>query len=75
MANYVSVTSDKKKSTALLLCLFLGYFGAHYFYVGRIGRGIVCIFTFNWFMIGWFVDFFKILAGKFQDNTGMYLRA
>lgn len=75
MANYVSITSDKKKSTALLLCLFMGMFGAHYFYVGRIGRGIVCIFTMNWFMFGWFVDIFKILLGKFRDNTGMYLRA
>lgn len=74
MANYVSITSDKKKSTALLLCLFMGMFGAHYFYVGRIGRGIVCIFTMNWFMFGWFVDIFKILLGKFRDNTGMYLR-
>lgn len=75
MANYVSVTSDKKKSTALLLCLLLGMFGGHYFYVGRIGRGLVCLLTMNWFMIGWIVDIVKILSGKFQDNTGMYLRA
>lgn len=74
MAKYVSVTSDKKKSTALLLCVFLGMFGAHYFYVGRIGRGIVCILTMNWFMFGWFVDIFRIISGKFCDNTGTYLR-
>lgn len=75
MANYVSVTSDKKKSTAFLLCLFLGFFGGHYFYVGRIGRGLVCLITINWFGIGWFIDLFTILNGKFQDNTGAYLRA
>lgn len=75
MANYVSVTSDKKKSTALLLCLLLGMFGGHYFYVGRIGRGLVCLITMNWFMIGWIMDIVQILNGKFQDNTGMYLRA
>ena len=75
MATYVSVTSDKKKSTAFLLCLFLGFFGAHYFYVGRIGRGFVCLITINWFVFGWFIDLFKILSGKFQDNTGAYLRA
>ena len=46
MANYVSITSDKKKSTALLLCLFLGMFGGHYFYVGRIGHG-VCVISFE----------------------------
>lgn len=33
MANYVTVTSDKKKWVAFFLCLFLGCFGAHYFYV------------------------------------------
>ena len=36
MANYVTNTSDKKKGTALILCIFLGWMGAHYFYVGRI---------------------------------------
>lgn len=27
MANYVTITSDKRKKTALLLCVFLGMFG------------------------------------------------
>ncbi len=74
MSNYVTNTSDKKRLPALLLCLFLGYFGAHYFYVGRIGKGIICIFTMNFFMIGWFADIFKILLGKFTDNVGVPLR-
>lgn len=74
MANYVTTTSNKKRKVALLLCIFLGYFGAHYFYVGRIGKGIVCIFTMNFFMIGWFADIFKILLGKFTDNVGVPLR-
>lgn len=74
MANYVSITSDKKKWTAFWLCLFLGELGVHYFYVGRIGRGLLAMFTMNFFLIGWIVDIFKILGGKFQDNTGAYLR-
>lgn len=74
MANYVSITSDKSKWTAFWLCLFLGIFGIHYFYVGRIGRGIVSFCTMNIFMIGWIVDIFRILSGKFCDNTGAYLR-
>ncbi len=32
MANYSTITSDKSKSVALLLCIFLGFTGAHYFY-------------------------------------------
>lgn len=74
MANYVTPTSDKQKSTALLFCIFLGMFGIHYFYVGRIGRGIVALFTMDFFMIGWIVDIVQIASGKFRDNVGLPLR-
>lgn len=74
MSNYVTVTSDKKKWVAFFLCLFLGCFGAHYFYVGRIGRGIVALFTMNFFFIGSIIDIIHILTGKFKDNTGVPLR-
>ena len=74
MANYVTSTSDKKKSTALILCIFLGWMGAHYFYVGRIGRGIVSLFTCNFFGIGWIIDIYRIVVGKFRDNVGNPLR-
>lgn len=74
MANYVTRTSDKKKSTALILCIFGGIFGLHYFYVGRIGKGILYLFTAGLFVFGWIIDIFKILFGTFQDNVGMPLR-
>ncbi len=32
--------TDKKILPAFLLCFFLGMFGAHRFYVGKIGTGI-----------------------------------
>lgn len=41
MANYVTLTSDKKKRTAYTLCLFGGLFGLHYFYVGKTFTGIL----------------------------------
>lgn len=75
MANYVSLTSDKSKWVAFWLCLVLGYFGAHYFYVGRGKRGLIALCTLNFFMVGWFVDIFKILFGAFRDNVGMPLRS
>lgn len=34
MANYVTITSNKKKKTAFWMCVFGGIFGLHYFYVG-----------------------------------------
>ncbi len=74
MSNYVTITSDKKKGTALLLCILFGYVGAHYYYVGRIGRGLLATFTFNFAMIGWIVDIFTIAMGKFRDNVGNPLR-
>ena len=74
MANYVTSTSDKKKLTALLLCVFLGFLGAHYFYVGRFGRGFVALFTCNFFGIGLIVDIIRILLGTYRDNVGNPLR-
>lgn len=74
MATYVANTSDKSKKTALLLCIFLGYFGVHQFYVGKIGKGLLYLFTGGLFGIGWIVDIIKILMGSFRDNVGAPLR-
>lgn len=74
MANYVANTSDKKRLTAFLLCLFLGFLGVHQFYVGKVGKGILYLFTGGLFCIGWIVDIFKILFGSFRDNVGAPLR-
>jgi TM2 domain-containing membrane protein YozV len=74
MSRYVVITSDKKKITALLLCIFLGVFGAHQFYVGKIGKGLLYLFTVGLFGIGWIVDIIKILTGSFRDNVGAPLR-
>lgn len=74
MKNYVIQTSDKNKRTALLLCLFGGFFGLHQFYVGRIKQGILYLFTVGLFCIGWFVDILMILTGSFKDNVGAPLR-
>ena len=51
-----------KKIIALLLCFFLGFFGAHKFYEGKIGMGIVYIFTGGLFFIGVVIDFIALLA-------------
>ena len=51
----------KNKWVALLLCIFLGYFGAHKFYEGKILLGIVYLFTLGLFGIGLIIDFFSLL--------------
>ncbi len=51
----------KNKWVALLLCLFLGYLGAHKFYEGRIGTGILYLLTGGLFFIGVIIDFIALL--------------
>ena len=74
MANYVTNTSDKRKGLALVLCIAGGLFGFHYFYVGRIGKGILYLCTCGLCGIGWFCDIIKIAAGGFKDSSGQPLR-
>ena len=66
--------SRKSKTVALLLCIFLGYFGAHKFYVGKIGTGILYLCTFGLFGIGWIIDIFVIISGSFRDEYDLPLR-
>ena len=54
--------NEKNALTEFLLCLFLGVFGAHKFYVGKIGLGILYLFTAGLFGIGWFIDTIVILV-------------
>lgn len=51
----------KDKWVAFFLCLFLGGIGAHKFYEGKTGLGILYICTVGLFGIGWFVDLITLL--------------
>lgn len=51
----------KNKWVALLLCFFLGVFGAHKFYEGKIGMGILYLFTMGLMGIGVVIDFIALL--------------
>lgn len=52
----------KNKWVAFFLCLFLGAFGAHKFYEGKIGMGILYLFTGGLCCIGAIVDLIVILG-------------
>lgn len=75
MAKYSTLTSDKNKDTAFILCLLGGFFGLHQFYVGRIKTGIIYLCTGGLFLCGWIIDLISILLGSFRDNVGAPLRA
>ena len=46
----------------LLLCFFLGFFGAHKFYRKKIGMGILYLFTYGLFGIGYLVDLITLFV-------------
>ncbi len=63
--------SKKSKTVALMLCIFLGVFGVHRFYVGKVGTGILYLLTFGLGGIGWIVDIICIAIDSFNDEFGL----
>lgn len=63
-----NVAPTKDKTVALLLAIFFGLFGAHRFYVGKIGTGILWLFSGGIFGIGWIIDIVNIIRGSFSKR-------
>jgi len=59
----------------LLLAIFLGGFGAHRFFVGKIGTAILMIVTLGGVGIWYLIDIITIAIGKFRDKDGNYITA
>ncbi len=64
----MSHISPKSRLAALLLCWFFGMFGVHRFYVGKIGTGLLMIFTLGGLGIWACVDLILIIVGSFRDK-------
>lgn len=60
--------SPRSRTVAAILCWFLGVFGVHRFYVGKIGTGVAQIFTLGGLGIWALVDFIWILTGTWKDK-------
>lgn len=62
----------KSKMVALILCIlgFFGLAGLHRMYVGKVGSGILHLFTYGICAIGTIVDLIAILSGGFKDSYG-----
>jgi hypothetical protein len=67
------VESDRVRSVAVALAIPLGVFGAHRFYVGKVGTGILQLCTLGGGGLWWLYDFILILTGEFRDSEGRRL--
>lgn len=63
-----SSAPPKSKLTEFLLCLFLGCFGAHRFYMRKFGTAVLYLCTIGCFGIGWLVDVVKLAIGIFANG-------
>lgn len=61
MNNVVAAMHTRNKWAAFLLCFFLGYLGAHKFYEGKTGMGVLYLLTFGLLGIGWVIDCIALL--------------
>ena len=52
----------------LLLCIFLGYYGVHRFVEGKIGTGLLFLFTYGLFGIGYICDIFRLVRELSDSN-------
>ena len=59
--NGIAGMRAKNKWGALLLCFFLGFLGAHKFYEGKGGMGVLYLLTAGLFGLGVIFDFFSLL--------------
>ncbi len=63
--------SPCKRIWALVLSLIFAFPGLHRFYVGKVGTGILWLFTGGLFGVGQIIDIILILMGQFEDKNGL----
>ena len=66
--------SPKSRLATTLLAWFLGEFGAHRFYLGKIGTAILMLFTLGGLGIWALIDFIIAVTGNMKDKEGKLIK-
>lgn len=72
LVNSNGQVNDKSQVTALLLAMFLGFLGAHRFYLGYTFHGLLYLLTFGGCFIMVIIDLVLIATGQLQPKYGAY---
>jgi hypothetical protein len=65
-----SAPSERSRGVALALAALLGPFGAHRFYVGKTGTGILMLCTLGGAGLWYLYDLIVVAGGSFRDAEG-----
>ena len=71
---YTNAQSERNWLVTLLLCVFFGYLGIHRFYAGKVGTGLIQLFTAGGLGIWWLIDLLLLIFGEFRDVNGQRIR-
>ena len=66
--------SDRSRAITLALGFVLGPFGAHRYYVGKIGTGVLQTLTIGGLGLWWLYDMVLISFGAFRDRDGLRVK-
>lgn len=72
-SQYGPNVSSKLLLPTVLLCFWFGIFGVHRFFVGKVGTGLLQLFTFGGLGIWALIDLIVLICGAFTDKQGRKL--
>jgi len=67
-------SSDKSRGITLAFAILFGMFGAHRFYVGKVGTGVLQACTLGGLGMWYLYDCILVASGQFTDAAGRPVR-